>query len=589
MADANELDESPLENKYYMIERSGGGVRYFYRARQRKEVQSTDSTQRDGIKRIKIAWQRYFFNEGEVSHPTGWFPINQLVRVGPPPYNKHISFIQTVGMPERFFSLNDEITCLDSAGRPLDAVIRGVERNYYNVVYQDTSAQSSTPYEWIHRNSARLKHKHEREKGERKETKRIFDLLRVGMYVEAIYPDGKMAKARILQKHVEPGLDEASRARDHITVQYEGNRLSQQRTISASDCQYRHILKLPKTSEEILKQANKTMHFISSLKAINLAIVEMNKEGGHSMFRALSYQLYGTETNWKAVRRMCCDHMIKHKEYYQHFIDCEFEQYIATKRKAIKHKDFYAPGDHLDLQAISELFDVGVKIYSDKASRPFENISFYSCPTSKFQTSLGLGKIILFYRGEDEYDSLVERTMQVPLKRKIGFQKVLKDLGELTSKDIKGEILKARQEEFKLWKATKLNEFKENQVYVSSYEGRWRWDQNNATSTEMSKTVSAMITQFGLSNGSISETEKRSVRIVTKTSDNNLKIVVHGKKTKEKVQWRNFFISGITEKALDLVDFCEKYFEPLKLRQTSSASVDRETIRAGNRGLRDLL
>jgi len=310
---------NPRAARYYFIEQSGGGVRYFYRARKREESETDVHTSKieNGQKMIKIAWQRYYFDEGELSHPDKFYRISDLIPAPTIPVVNNVSFVQTVGMPERFFDINDKIMCLNPAGRPLAATIRGIEKNYYHVVYGDDKDQT---YEWISRNSARLKIGHAMKTKEAKDRNaaarrysiesELFDVLKEGMYVEAQYPDGEMIRARVLHKEEEPKNPQQG----YITVIFIGNRLTRQRAFPRRVVNEERLVRLVEGTERVkVKDNNKTLHFISSLKAINLSVVSMNREGGHSMFRALSYQLFGTQTNWKAIRGMCVDHMINHK------------------------------------------------------------------------------------------------------------------------------------------------------------------------------------------------------------------------------------------------------------------------------------
>eukprot|EP00465_Bigelowiella_longifila_P012039 CAMPEP_0185258672 /NCGR_PEP_ID=MMETSP1359-20130426/7556_1 /TAXON_ID=552665 /ORGANISM="Bigelowiella longifila, Strain CCMP242" /LENGTH=427 /DNA_ID=CAMNT_0027844257 /DNA_START=54 /DNA_END=1337 /DNA_ORIENTATION=+ len=394
----------------------------------------------------------------------------------------------------------------------------------------------------------------------------LFHILKEGMYVEAQYPDGEMIRGRVLHKEE----DAKNPQEGYITVLFVGSRLTRQRAFPRRVVNEERLVRLVDAERVKIKDSNKTLHFISSLKAINLSVVSMNKEGGHSMFRALSYQLFGTQTNWKAIRGMCVEHMINHKDYFQHFIDCEFEQYIATKKKAIRLKDFYAPGDHLDLQAISEIFDVGVRIYSDKASRPFDYISIYADPHSSFQKEHCFGCIRLFYRGDEEYDSLVEQGTSIPLKRKIGFQKAPKTLGELTEKDIKGIILQSRKKDFAINNPDLCEE--NTNVQVCEFTGEWVF--SSETSTE--KTVLAMLKQFSLPQPTVwdpsgLEVETGSTKLKLKISRSEKKSAGDSSKTLR----RSFEITGIEAKAQKLVNFCEKYFEGLKLLQTRAAVLSR--------------
>merc|ERR1711965_397901 len=95
-------------------------------------------------------------------------------------------------------------------------------------------------------------------------------------------------------------------------------------------------------------------------------------EGGQSMYRALSHQIYGADTNYMTIRRACRQYISMNKDYFQHFIDVDFERYLGVKRKGEKSSDYYAPGDHLDLQAVCELYDVRIIIYSPLSERPLD-------------------------------------------------------------------------------------------------------------------------------------------------------------------------------------------------------------------------
>jgi len=555
-------------------------MRILHRARERKELpEQLAKKRKEGAKEVFLIRQRYYFDEGETSHPSKPYAMKDLRPVEGPPIMKHISFSQTVGLSDRIFEVPEEIECLDPAGRPLRAMIRGIEKNYYYVVYDDKS-NIDTPYEWIHRNSARLRKlsQYDQEVQEEK-LGDLFDRLQIGMYVMALYPDGEMVPGRVLHKHVErKDAGPFAKKNEHVTIKYDGDRLSRQKTFSREQVNDSKGKFVRVENPNKVTQKNKSMHFISSLKAINLEVVEMNKEGGHSMFRALSYQLFGTQTNWKAIRRMCVHHLLQHKEYFQHFIDCEFEQYVAAKRKAMKSNDFYAPGDHLDIQAICEIYDVGVKIYSDKASRPFEYISFYSDPHNRFQSKLKLGNILLFYRGNDEYDCLVDQAHRIPLKREIGFQKVKKDLGQLTSRDIKGEILKARQEEFETLMLQKSGSSKKKNVRAAIFKGEWMWNKN----IPVEKTVQALLKTFNLKTGSSQDGfDKADLRFEAKPEVEchlYLKIQAppeaedYDPKTAKQVP-RLFTIIGVRKKAIQLREFCEEYFEGLRLEQTASCCI----------------
>jgi hypothetical protein len=58
---------------------------------------------------------------------------------------------------------------------------------------------------------------------------------------------------------------------------------------------------------------------------LKLTLKIMNKESGHSLFRAFSHQLFGTPDNHMYLRRRCVAYLTEHFQYFQQFVDITFE------------------------------------------------------------------------------------------------------------------------------------------------------------------------------------------------------------------------------------------------------------------------
>jgi hypothetical protein len=68
--------------------------------------------------------------------------------------------------------------------------------------------------------------------------------------------------------------------------------------------------------------------------------------------------------------------------YFSQFLDMNFEYYISMKTKSLDLKNqICVPGDHLDIQAICEIFDVQVSIWNQL--QPIKQT-----PTATFYSSL---------------------------------------------------------------------------------------------------------------------------------------------------------------------------------------------------------
>ena len=79
---------------------------------------------------------------------------------------------------------------------------------------------------------------------------------------------------------------------------------------------------------------------------------------GNCLFRACSFLLYGTESRHSTIRQAVCDYIHANKDFFEHFIDEDFDNYVRFKRRNGTW------GDDLEIQAISEIYNRPIHIYS---------------------------------------------------------------------------------------------------------------------------------------------------------------------------------------------------------------------------------
>ncbi|GAB5361303.1 hypothetical protein AAMO2058_000702100 [Amorphochlora amoebiformis] len=448
-------DVNPL-NQIWRVRHPESGQ--FLRCREIERIKR-DSNDFD----IYVQWQKYHWEEvpKSISHCTE--PIDsKLAQRDVLPSNKYITFIQTVGLPGHSFEIDSQVEYQDESKQWRPAKIISREKYYYQVESkkdESTKADDEDDMEWVHVNSSRIRHlrpvdddHHDDEEVEEKnfDDKRFLSFHLQG-FVEAKYPgDNTFHKAKVVARSP---LVEKKR---YIVVQFlDETKLATQRTIFESEFDNPAGREVIRHLEEKIVRWKDTRIAIykKALESIGYRIVTMKKDAGNSMYRSLSHQIYGTATNFKAIRIKCNKHLSKHKDYFQHFVDVDFEKYLAAKKKGAELDDFYCPGDHLDLQAIAEIYDCSITVYSRLSERPLDEIVFYGKSTSKFSR---LPNIILSYTGNDEYDSVISDTHGVPLKVTTNVN-TFKDL-HLMENDNKEVILKARIQEFNRMKATYSNQ-----------------------------------------------------------------------------------------------------------------------------------
>jgi OTU domain-containing protein 5 len=92
----------------------------------------------------------------------------------------------------------------------------------------------------------------------------------------------------------------------------------------------------------------------------SLKIAAMAKDG-NCMFRAVAHQLYGDQEMYDTIRKNCVAYMEKERDHFSQFVTEDFTDYLKRKRLDTVF------GNHLELQAIAEIFNRPILIYVDDA------------------------------------------------------------------------------------------------------------------------------------------------------------------------------------------------------------------------------
>jgi len=94
-------------------------------------------------------------------------------------------------------------------------------------------------------------------------------------------------------------------------------------------------------------------------------------EDGACLFRAVADQLYGDQEMHRCVRSQCMDYVESNRDYFEQYVTEDFIEYVRRKRLISCH------GNHLEIQALSELYNRPIHIYCYSAEpiNIFQNIS----------------------------------------------------------------------------------------------------------------------------------------------------------------------------------------------------------------------
>jgi OTU domain-containing protein 5 len=205
----------------------------------------------------------------------------------------------------------------------------------------------------------------------------------------------------------------------------------------------RKFITLNQSQEEKIKTNIEKLHFF----------IKKMEGDGNCMFRAVSDQVYGNEDFHNIIREKCMDYLLIEREFFSQFVeggDKEFDNYINMKRK------FGVWGDDVELQAISELYNRPIEIYSgsDKPLKTFhENIKEYNLKEKNEQNnSIKISPIRISYHGKEHYNSVVPTKFDFDIWRSYKDNMINKSPGEYEDEVL---IMKKKQ------KLNKINDKKE--------------------------------------------------------------------------------------------------------------------------------
>jgi len=123
--------------------------------------------------------------------------------------------------------------------------------------------------------------------------------------------------------------------------------------------------------------------------------IERMGEDGNCLFRSISHQVYGTEEHHVLVRRKCVEYMRYESFYFQEFTTGGPEDFQQYCENMIRNGIW---GGHIEIQAMSEIYQRPVEIYSYGAE-PMKVVG---------NSFLGNAVIRLSYHQQSHYNSITD-------------------------------------------------------------------------------------------------------------------------------------------------------------------------------------
>ena len=145
--------------------------------------------------------------------------------------------------------------------------------------------------------------------------------------------------------------------------------------------------------------------FKNNMEKINFNIKIIEKDG-NCLFRAISDQIYGDEKYYSILREKCMDYLEIERDFFQQFIEGDFDEYINMKRK----NGIW--GDDIEIQALSEIYNRPIEIYSGsiKPLKCFhENKKYFNEKNKNKNNNKKIIPIRISYHGHNHYNSVVPK------------------------------------------------------------------------------------------------------------------------------------------------------------------------------------
>ena len=305
------------------------------------------------------------------------------------------------------------------------------------------------------------------------------------------------------------------------------------------------------TAEEINTKLFKNRKFITlnedqeakiknNLEKMHFFIKKMGGDG-NCMFRAVSDQIYGNEDYHYIIREKCMDYLLLERDFFSQFVEGgnkEFDNYINMKRKS------GVWGDDIELQAISEIYNRPIEIYSgsNKPLKTFhENLKEFNLKEDNKLNKKQISPIRVSYHGKEHYNSIV------PTKYDFEIWRIYKDnlIQDKTPGEYEDNVLKLKQQQ----KLNKINEKKEIE------ESRKLFVKTKDTYLD-DMLLDLLLNEDGKNDKSILEQSKLEYK---KEQDDILKKVIdESKKDKEKNDKKNiglnemdYFSNPVIQSALE--------------------------------------
>ncbi|KAH8379661.1 hypothetical protein KR009_006422 [Drosophila setifemur] len=176
------------------------------------------------------------------------------------------------------------------------------------------------------------------------------------------------------------------------------------------------------------------------------------EEDGACLFRSISLQIYGDEEMHDVIRQHTMDYVHENREYFGQFVTEDINSYIQRKRARDAH------GNHIEIQAISEIYSRTVEVYcyqsnpinifnseQSQAGYPplrlsYQRGSHYNAILDPYNATVGVGLGLAGYKPEFQTKEAVRLSEQLEIEQTMFEDKLKTTDWEATNEAIEEQI-----------------------------------------------------------------------------------------------------------------------------------------------------
>eukprot|EP01084_Bolivina_argentea_P081818 148137_1 len=136
---------------------------------------------------------------------------------------------------------------------------------------------------------------------------------------------------------------------------------------------------------------------IQQIENLNWKVNEIDCDG-NCLYKCFAYEMYGNISKHMFVRNECCEYINNNKEFFMNFIP-DFDSRMKEKNLE------YEWGDHIDITALSELYNVTVHVY--EYDKEF-NTMYMSFDQGEYENVMDLPLILLWRHRRKRYNIIID-------------------------------------------------------------------------------------------------------------------------------------------------------------------------------------